>query len=108
MTDRDLLTARPRELDKHADWSSLPSQDGVALGCREQFSNLRRIAPARWSSHARNIARRRRERAEQKLCGLVIESVRAILTGEENAPGLARMAADKLPEDLNVRIAELR
>jgi hypothetical protein len=47
-------------------------------------------------------------KAEEKLTGLVIETVRAILTGNlANAPGFARIAADKLPEDLEARIAEL-
>jgi hypothetical protein len=48
MTDRDLFSAGPGKLDEHPDSSPLPSQDGVSLGCREQFSNLPRIAPTLW------------------------------------------------------------
>jgi hypothetical protein len=43
-----------------------------------------------WEQEAPAVA----ERAEQKLVGLVTESVRAILSGEmEDAPGFARIAA---------------
>jgi len=48
-------------------------------------------------------------RAEQKLCGLVIESVRAILTGNlEHAPAFAGMVADQFDADLRARIAVLQ
>jgi hypothetical protein len=47
MTDRDSFTARPGEPDEGPDSSPLPSQDRVTLRCREQFSNLPRIAPTR-------------------------------------------------------------
>jgi hypothetical protein len=62
VTDRDPFTARPDELDEHPDSFTVPSEDGVSLSCRKQFSNLLGIAPTRWCrTHARNIAGRRRE-----------------------------------------------
>jgi hypothetical protein len=49
------------------------------------------------------------ERAEQKLTGLVVESVRAILEDNlERAPAFAGMVAAQLDADLRARIAELQ
>jgi hypothetical protein len=64
-------------------------------------------APSAWSGEkeAPSVA----EEAERKLGGLVVASVRAILTGDlEHAPGFTRIAADQLDADLRARIAELR
>ena len=49
------------------------------------------------------------ERAQAKLSALLAESIVAILDGNlEHATGFARLAADRLDEDLQSRITALR